>query len=249
MIGYRPGAVYAHTPPYEHQKAVLEELQSLPGVRLDPRLNVDPSLAWSTVWAGLVTIPMKTVRQHDLYFDENFHDWGAENIEWGYRIWRTGTPLVMREDVYGVHQPHPPERPSSTNLNYFLTKWPVIEVELWRAFDAEAAHILADVEREVASNGGAGGLGIVMGVDDAGRGTLIVGVALDEHNEPAEPEQLDLLAEGSRYESLPLVGFALPYPDQSVERCAVRKNIQSLRPDWRDAVLREARRVARSVSP
>jgi GT2 family glycosyltransferase len=248
MVGYRPGATYPRTPSQEHHRSVLNELKTWPAVRVDPRLNVAPALIWSAVWAGLVTIPMATVRRHDLSFDENFSGWGIEDVEWGYRIWRNGIPVAMREDVYGVHQPHPPEPPSATNLNYFLRKWPTAEVELWRAFGAtEAAECLEEAAREVGAVGGAGGLGVVSGVDTAGDSVLIVGVALDERGCPSDPAAEGLLAADGPGECLPLIGVALPYLDRSVERCFVLERVEGLPPRYRDAVLAEAERVAHAV--
>ena len=156
----------------------------------------------------------------------------------------------MREDVYGVHQAHPPMVLSepATNLNYFLRKWPRIEVELWRAFGAkEAAECLDDAAREVTAVGGDGGLGVVAGVDAAGDSVLIVGVAFDEQGRPSDSACADLLAEGASGESLPLMGIALPYQDQSVDRCFVLKRALDLSPRYREAVLAEAQRVAQTV--
>lgn len=248
MVGYRPGATYPTTPSQQHHQSVLTQLQSWPAVRVDPRLNVPPPLVWSAVWAGLVTIPMATVRRHELDFDENFSGWGIEDIEWGYRIARTGTPIAMREDVYGVHQPHPPEPPSATNLNYFLRKWPRIEIELWRAFGAtEAASCLDAAMGELAAVGGGGGLGVLKGIDTAGDKVLIVGVALDEKGCPRDPADAEPLAGSSSAKPLPLMGVALPYEDGSVGKCFVLPRVKGLSPRFQEAVQAEAARVALTV--
>lgn len=262
MIDYRPDGVYdlpdgdeaGSGLPYEQYRATLVELQGSPGVRLDQRLDRDPAVAWTAVWAGLVAIPVATVQRHGLSFDENFHGWGLEDVEWGYRVWRSGIPIIMREDVYGMHQPHP--RPGRlgdddyhANGRYFLAKWPTLEVELWRAFgNAGAARWLDDARREMAAVTDGGRLGVITG--SAGGGSvLVVGVTLDDCQQPADATAQSLLDQGPPDEILSLIGCALPHPDQSIERCFILPRVQQLSPQLRDAVLNEVERVARVVTP
>ncbi|WP_405015270.1 hypothetical protein [Kitasatospora sp. NBC_01539] len=47
---------------------------------------------------------------------------------------------------------------------------------------------------------------------------------------------------------LPLAGFGLPHPDGSVEECRVLPPVAALGARYRDAILREAERVARKVT-
>ncbi|MDW5328903.1 glycosyltransferase family 2 protein [Plantactinospora sp. KLBMP9567] len=262
MIDYRPDGVYTvpdgDVPgsglPYEHYRAALAELQASPGVRLDRRLDRDPAVAWTGVWAGLVAIPVATVQRHGLSFDENFHGWGFEDVEWGYRVWRSGTPIIMREDVYGVHQPHfrsgrLGDDEYRANGRYFLAKWPNLEVELLRAFGpADAARWLGDARREMTAVTGGGRLGVITG--SAGGGSvLVVGVTLDDRQQPADATAQSLLDQGPPDEVLSLIGCALPHPDQSIERCFILPRVQQLSPRYRDAVLNEVGRVARVVTP
>ncbi|MEQ4304962.1 glycosyltransferase family 2 protein [Plantactinospora sp. B6F1] len=259
MIDYRPDGVYDLTDvsgaglPYEHYRAALAELQAGPGVRLDRRLDRDPAVAWTGVWAGLVAIPVATVRRHDLSFDENFHGWGFEDVEWGYRVWRSGTPIIMREDVYGVHQPHTRsgrlgDDEYRANGRYFLAKWPNLEVELLRTFGpADAARWLGDARREMAAVTGGGRLGVITGSAGGAR-ALVVGVALDDRQQPADATARSLLDHGLPDEVLSLIGCALPYPDRSIDRCFVLPRLQQLSPRYRDAAHKEVRRVARVVT-
>src|SRR5690606_17170567 len=84
---------------------------------------------WAFVRTALTVLPLRTVREHDLMLDEGFEGWGPEDQEWGYRIARTGTPLVFPDDVWALHLPH--ERDLRTNEaeahlgnRYYLGKWP-----------------------------------------------------------------------------------------------------------------------------
>jgi GT2 family glycosyltransferase len=262
MIDYRPDGAYALSDgdasgtglPYEQYRAALAQLQTSSGVRLDQRLDRDPAVAWTGVWAGLVAIPVATVQRHGLSFDENFHGWGLEDVEWGYRVWRSGTPIIMREDVYGMHQPHP--RPGTlgddeylANGRYFLAKWPTLEVELWRAFgNAGAARWLGDARREMTAVTGGSRLGIIKG-SVGGDSVLVVGVTLDDCQQPADATAQSLLDQRPPDEVLSLIGCALPHPDQSIDRCFILPRVQRLSPELRDAVLNEAGRVARVVTP
>ncbi len=232
-------------PPYEHYRAALADLQANEPFRVDRRLS-HPVLPWAMSWSGLVALPLATIREHDLYFDERFRGWGWEDVEWGYRVWRTGTPITIQEDVYGLHQPHQSASSDSrANRRYLLKKWPALEVEMWSAFgSAETIAGLDDLTREVtAIVGDDHTFGVLRGTVD-GAAALIVGVVLNSRREPVDPDSLSLFDDGLD-EVHPLVGMTLPYLDGDVERCLLLPPVRRLSPRYREAILREARRVAR----
>ncbi|MBB5078752.1 glycosyltransferase family 2 protein [Nonomuraea endophytica] len=230
--------------PYSHYREVLARIER-EGAEPDVRWGVRPlPLPWALVWSGLVALPTATVRGHDLAFDEGFQGWGAEDQEWGWRIHASGTPIVLGDRVYGLHLPHRRDAPANfacfrANRRYFLAKWPCLEVEVYRAYDfAEANRRFDDIRREV----------VEMGVDlcclrgsVGGRDVLLVGATA------ADGAVFD---GGVPSDTLPLVGFALPYPDGDVGECRVMAPILRLGAASRETVLKEAERVAaRVVAP
>jgi hypothetical protein len=186
-------------------------------------------------------------------FDEGFRGWGAEDQEWAFRVSRTGTPLLFQPDVYGLHLPHTRNINANfetldANKAYFLAKWPILDVELYRAFDSwlDAAEAHRGVERELAEVAGEGHtLGVVRGTVD-GADVLTVGAVLDGRNRLRDPEAPE---GGSATQVLPLLGVALPFPDNAFARCRVLPPIWRLSSEYRDLVLREVERVSRSPVP
>jgi glycosyltransferase involved in cell wall biosynthesis len=225
--------------PAQHYREVLAGLAAAPERRHDQRWTFEPLvLPWTIVWMGLVALPTATVRRHELTFDEGFRGWGGEDQEWGYRVGACGIPIVRGEDVWGVHLPHVRSVAANfasfdANKWYFLTKWPVLDVELYRAFDGwQANRLYADLQSEVAAVSDGRGLGVARRRVD-GRGVLWVGLMLGD--------------EATDSDTLPLVGLALPYPDGSFTECRVLRPILGLSERYRQAVLREAARVAYTV--
>ncbi|HEX6469491.1 MAG TPA: glycosyltransferase family 2 protein [Streptosporangiaceae bacterium] len=242
---------------YDHYRTVLAELEETGDVGTDMRWKVHPvPQPWTLVWTALVAVPTATVRQHDLYFDTAFRGWGAEDQEWGYRVHTAGTPIVLAADVYGLHLPHHRNGSANrhtlvTNKDYFLTKWPCLDVELFRAFEFDGANeryfeVKAELARLVPETGGA--LATVRGTID-GTDTLLIGAPFDTRRQTCPPQITGRFDTDAPLEILPLTGFALPYPDQSVHDCQILAPINGLSAFLRDTVHNEARRVARNLVP
>ncbi|WP_308166125.1 glycosyltransferase family A protein [Actinomadura sp. NEAU-AAG7] len=235
--------------PFDHYRKVLADLDPREAPP-DPRRRVDPVvLPWTLVWSGFVALPAALVRAHGLLFDEGFRGWGIEDQEWGYRIQATGTPITMAPDVFGLHLPHPRDNAANTvsfdgNGTYFLSKWPSLDVESFRAFGMyEANERYLDLAESVRRCVPAGRVpGVVRG-PSKGTDLLVIGAELDADGavrDPAVTAMFDGPAEAS-----PLVGLALPHPDGGVDGCVVLPPVARLGEPYRDAVLREARRVSR----
>jgi glycosyltransferase involved in cell wall biosynthesis len=240
---------------YDHYRALLATLEATPGLCEDQRWKFDPLvLPWTMVWSGLVAMPAATIRRHGLLFDENFRGWGGEDQEWGYRVGVTGVPIVLGDEVYGLHLPH--FRDVSANLkmlaankSYFLSKWPALDVELYRAFDSwEANRRYEEVRREVAAVVTDGeGLGVVRGVLD-GADTLVIGTVINRQSQIRDTMLRTKLSGSSPARVFPLLGLSLPFPSNSVDVCRVMPPILRLSKQYRMMVLREAVRVARKVA-
>jgi len=256
-VDYRSATDVHHTEAldYEDYRPRLAELAVTHGLRDDRRwMPAELPLPWAVVWTCVVALPTTTVRHHDLTFDEVFRGWGSEDQEWGLRLGRTGTPIVRGEDIYAIHLPHKRDAGANAeslrvNQRYFLTKWPLLEVELVYALEwKDANRVYADICRDIASVTGDPGrsLGIARGAVD-GRDVLLVGGVMAGGDWTGDLSPADLFDDGEPIDMLPLTGIGLPYPDRSVGEIRILPPILALRKANRELVLREAHRVCDRV--
>jgi glycosyltransferase involved in cell wall biosynthesis len=233
--------------PYQHYEKLLIDLAARGDIRDDPRMAARHVIPWSFAWTALIALPSALVREHDLWFDPEFHGYGVEDLEWAYRVCATGTPIIMGHDVYGIHLPHvrnvaANRDAEAANYRRFLRKWPGKDVELACAFgDFAANEAYVEFRGSVSRAAGPGGsLAIAAGRHD-GVDTLVVGLVTTEGIacEGFDP--------GCQPEVLPVTGIALPYPDDSFASCVVLPPILRLDDRFRDRVLAEARRVSRGL--
>lgn len=240
--------------PWAHFRQALADLRTADRAALDPRFSDACAPAvnrfpWAFARTGLMALPTATLRRHGLELDEGFLGWGAEDQEWALRISRTGTPLVMAHDVYGIHLPHErdleaQDRSAHRTNRYYLGKWPSLGLELTLAFGGwvEADRLYAQAEREVARAAGGRRLGVVHGTRD-GRSLVAVGAVLDSAHRLADPRAEALFDSWTEQRVLPLAGFALPFEDGEVETCRLLPAVSRLGERYRNAVVREATRV------
>lgn len=236
---------------YEHHRDALAALAVRPDWPLDPRFTVAHVIPWAFGWTGLIALPLRIVHEYGLYFDEDFRGWGVDDLEWSYRICASGTPIVLRPDIYALHLPHMRDAAAnrvseSHNYRRFLRKWPARDVELAHAFGDVAANALfLAYTRELAAVSGGRSLVCLLGTR-SGRPVTVVGVPAGADQRPADPAVLRLF-DGHDAEVLTLTGLALPRADKSLAACHIMPTIDRLSARYRDAVRAEAERVAKQV--
>lgn len=236
---------------YSHHKRVLDDLWNGVGIPPDPRFRARHVIPWAFAWTGLIALPAAAVRTHSLFFDEDFHGWGAEDLEWGYRICASGVPIILREDVYGLHLPHVRDTEVNfgaerKNFRHFVRKWPRTDVELASAFgDEEGNKLFPEYQRELAAIMDRGyTFGVISGVIGDSR-VLVVGARLDAFNRVTDPALLASFDAPAEAEVLPLVGLGLPYDDGSVDEVRALPPVERLSEKYRDAVHTEIQRVSK----
>ena len=243
--------------PYEEHLAALRDMASAPGWPADPRFQVEHNIPWAFAWTGLIALPAAAMASDRLYFDESFRGWGNDDLEWGYRVCAGGIPIVLRPDVYGLHLPHTRNAAANTltataNADRFLRKWPRRDVELvclvgdTRANDLWPSYRESLARASHAATFGAAAFGVAVGVADGGA-ALLIGVPLDDADNPVDRDYLACFDARADVKILPLTGIALPFGPGDVASCRVGPGIQRLPAEYRDAVLAEAERVSRRV--
>jgi glycosyltransferase involved in cell wall biosynthesis len=238
--------------PYEEHLAALRDMASAPGWPADPRFLVEHNIPWAFAWTGLIALPAAAVASDRLYFDESFRGWGNDDLEWGYRVCASGIPIVLRPDVYGLHLPHTRNAAANTltataNAGRFLRKWPRRDVELvCLVGDTRANDLWPSYRASLARASHAAGLGVAVGAAEGGT-ALLIGVPLDDADNPVGREHLAYFDVGANVEILPLTGIVLPYEPGEVALGRIGPRIARLPAEYRDAVLAEAERVSRRV--
>lgn len=66
-------------------------------------------------------------------FDNNFIDWGCEDLDLGYRLYKNGCKFIKQNDIKSVHQEHPINflDNSVDNIFYFTKKYDSIDLLLF----------------------------------------------------------------------------------------------------------------------
>jgi len=241
--------------PFGEYRQELERLQARGEVREDARLAVPHVIPWAFAWTALLALPLRTVHRHDLWFDLTFHGYGAEDLEWAYRIAASGTPIEMAADVYGIHLPHvrnvaANQGTEARNYRRFLDLHPDYDVELAGAYGDFAANEMqpeyrASIADVVARTPRGAGLAVLHGRMGSGIG-IVVGAVTDPDGQVIDPQVTELFDPGEEVRVLPIAGVALPWDDGSIHECRVLPAATGLGRYTR-SVLDEAERVARKV--
>jgi hypothetical protein len=191
------------------------------------------------------------VERHSLYFDPEFRGWGAEDLEWGFRVSRAGIPIAFADELWGIHLPHARSgalnaSQERSNLARFLRKWPCFDVELVCAFGPVVANQRYDELMEELRSCCPEGrrLGVVE-FSDGGATHLAIGATF-------ESGDFDLICERSSYFDPAAVsryhalwGLRLPYDSGTVRSCVILPSIYKLPAEIQSLIRAEARRVAR----
>jgi glycosyltransferase involved in cell wall biosynthesis len=129
----------------------------------DPRWGREHGcpLPWAFCWSGNLSVPRRHALEHGLLFDETFQGWGGEDLEWAYRAQRSGCQVVLCQDAWGVHLPHPRHieaivASERRNFRRFIRRHPCLEVELlvWLN-DLEANRLFTQLVDEITHARGA----------------------------------------------------------------------------------------------
>ncbi|MES2998991.1 MAG: glycosyltransferase [Pseudomonadota bacterium] len=235
--------------PYHHYTDVLQKIDNAKENPLDSRFNLDHIIPWSFGWTGLIALRHNIVIEHQLYFDEEFHGWGVDDLEWSYRICRNGIPIVLCKDMYALHLPH--VRNSITNnkaekRNYigFLRKWPSLDVELAKAFgDVRSNEILLQLNKLGLINSDMTHRFCCMHGIEKGRSVLLVGIEMNSNSKILDNKCAQVINNWKYVETIPLIGMGLPYTDRMFQIGYVSPYINLLSEPFKDAVYREVKRV------
>lgn len=237
--------------PFSHYEYLLSDLEKEEPFRKDTRWHVDHNIPWAFAWTALIALPRKVMEDSMLYFDVSFKGYGVEDLEWAYRISLTGTPLLLKHDVWGIHLPHTRNVHSNqlterTNYRYFLGKYPGYDVEIVSAFGDFQGNInyiefKKEIQRVTPDKNNLSILkGNVKGVD-----TLVIGVIQDENGGYVNASSIPMFDMGKEVISMPLAGISLPFEDQSMDECFILPEIEFFSEKYRNLIFKECQRVSK----
>lgn len=238
---------------YKHYKKHLDELENFVGIPRDPRFQVPHIVPWAFGWTGFIALPLTLIKKYNLFFDEDFHGWGVDDLEWSYRICNAGIPIVLCEDIRAIHLPHVRDQQinqqsEKKNYKYFLKKWPCIDVELAHSFgDVKANELFIPFSQELKriTNSDNIHLAVVSGKSN-NKNILIVGVEIKD-GEIIDHNIITMFDNSSQIEVLHLIGMALPYEDKEFIECRVLSPILKFSTLYREKIDLELLRVAQKI--
>lgn len=240
--------------PFSHYEKLLFDLEKEQPFRKDTRWHVDHNIPWAFAWTAIIALPRKVVEENRLYFDGCFKGYGVEDLEWAYRISLTGTPLLLKNDVWGIHLPHVRNVYSNqlterTNYRYFLGKYPGHDVEIVSALgdfqgNIDYIEFIKEIERVKRDKNNQ--LSILKG-NVKGVSTLVIGVIRDRNGSYINGSSMPVFDAEKEEITIPLAGISLPFEDQAVDECFILSEIKCFSEKYRGFVFKECQRVSKRV--
>lgn len=222
-------------------------------------------LPWMLFWSMNCSI-----KRDDFWavggFAEDFHGWGLEDMEFGFRVQRHGLPFHFSREAWVVHAPHERDRPAEVqqlmvNIDRFAAKHPEPVIEIgwgvvtnYRLFtwEAEYRYLLdwreechdldvSDEVDQVVRRIPRGERIAVIGVGGRAPASLPPSVVLD-----FDRELLDR-AVAAGHAGHHSIGLRTPLADGAVDHVVLTSRLAGPRKRWNDEILAEARRIGRTV--
>lgn len=200
--------------------------------------------------SALIAIPKRLIERHDLYFDETFRGWGAEDLEWGYRLTRCHIDLAFADDLWGIHLPHTRDVQSNfaqqqANYDRFLMKWPCFDVELVTRFGEQIANSLygdfTSILHSVRDAAAAVNV-LELSVNDARY--LALGAIENSDGRILNMDEI-AIADAHVVRRLPLLGMRLPYSNEYAHSAYLMKALRRAPDTCLDIICAEATRVSK----
>jgi GT2 family glycosyltransferase len=240
-------------------------------VRHDVYVKCDFDMARLSVpWAFFFTNNC-SMRAMDFWaagaFDEAFHGWGGEDLEFGYRLFRHGLEYRMVPEAWGIEAPA--ERDMVTrmgefrrNMRRFVKKYPEPRVEIgwatvkyydllqWEALYAEFAEwreqvrglSVADEIDEVMRRVPAGDRIAILGAGGSVPASARNAMLLD-----FDADLLGRAGDGGPDARHHAIGLWTPLADRCVDAVIITSRLSGLRGRWNDALMAEAHRIGHFV--
>ncbi|MFE9251049.1 glycosyltransferase [Streptomyces sp. NPDC007088] len=201
-------------------------------------------------------------------FDETFVGWGAEDLEFAYRLYRNGVEFHLDREAWVIESPVEHdwdvlEPGFLKNMRHFLAKHrePQIEIGVrlvakyllfpWEECYGELldwtrrAHALDvsdEIDRALRAHAGPDDRVVVMGAGGVTPASLPPATLLE-----FDRALLDSALDGGAHVGHHAIGLETPLPDGSADLVVITSRLSGLRHRWNDDLLAEAHRIGRRV--
>jgi len=238
--------------PYDDYRARHLASNSRGGLNVDARWTSKRKIPWSLCFSALMIISKALVETHGLLFDQTFIGWGGEDLEWGYRIHRSGISIVLADELWGIHVPHArnvQKNHLERDLNYgrFLAKWPCFDVELVTCFGDPSANELADEHARTLATVRDGQRVSLLELDTGCERCIVLGALTGEGGAWLNREDAPALCNATVVRRLSILGMRIPYPSRSVEAGYFLPPLGRAPESIQSLIRSELRRVCREV--
>ncbi|MEV5716834.1 glycosyltransferase [Amycolatopsis mediterranei] len=222
------------------------------------------AVPWSFFWTSNCSM-----RVADFWgiggFDELYHGWGVEDLEFAFRIFKRGLPFRFLRDAWHVEWPHERDiegnwQSFQHNMDLFLDRYPepVVEIgrtlvhkrELW-TWDDDYRY-LCDLRDGIAEPGAGAELRDLAGRLGPDEQVAVFGAGDDIPDELAtavlfefDRAVLDRALADGKHRGHHAIGLRTPLADGSVDRVLLTSRLAGLWTRWGADLLAEARRIGR----
>lgn len=235
---------------YSYYQDFLTESKR-PNMELDYRDKIENiELAWAFCWTAFIVVPRKLLQDNSIMFDETFTGWGAEDLEWAYRIQQSGIEIYFNHELWAMHLPHKRNNVknySQKDINYyrFLNKFQDIEVELVGGLGdkrsnkvhTEVKNCITEIESKYK-----GRIGVAQGTYNGER-HLFVDVIMTEEAK-LKHEALEAYCDIHCYF---LIGIYLPFTDNYFNKIHLMPAFYEFSEEVKGWILRELKRLSNNI--
>jgi glycosyltransferase involved in cell wall biosynthesis len=240
-------------PSYEHYRERYLACAERGGLGVDERWTYRPRMPWSLCRTAFMAIPRACVETHGLYFDRDFHGWGAEDMEWGYRIARAGIPIEFDDELWAIHMPHrrdtrTDEAALDRNYDAFIAKWPDFEVEIVSIFGEDECNRRYDeFQAEWRAVLGDAATLSMLELNTGGERCLLLGALTDGAGNLVNCGAVPGFSSATEVRRLPLLGLRLPYGRGEVSTVYLLPSLRRASAQFQRLVRQAAEKVALST--
>ena len=255
----------------EEVVALYDGAPSMLDVRHETYRSCDFDLRRLAVPWGLFFSCNCSMRADDYWkaggFDESFVGWGAEDMEFGYRLFRLGSRYRVVPDAWGIEAPTERDMAArmkefKRNMLRFVAKhpepcieigWAAVErygLEHWEAdyraltawSDAVKEHDVSAEIEDLMRRVPADDRVAVMGAGGDVPATRPVTAMMD-----FDEDLLGRARNNGPHATYHSIGLRTPLADKSVDSVIITSRLSGLRDRWNDALLVEAHRIGHTV--
>lgn len=194
------------------------------------------SIKWPICWSGNISVCRGSTADVIPLFDEKFSGWGAEDMEWSYRMQKNGWIFRFEKSCLGNHLDHirnivVNKEEEQINLSYFLGKWPEFQVEIisWLNDIKGCLWFNQNLDFEKRYN-----TSILTGFSSFGK-TIFLGFPFKELKKSKQIFSMQFYN---------LLGVKLPFKSKSFDKAFISKDYLSLNSYIIEQLISEVNRVA-----